>query len=133
MTIAAVPVATVAKIVAVLFLALAISIGGNVWQLWHAGVSAGRAEGENQREVLQSRVTELGRAAAVNGAIAKVARADSTALLNDLAVIAERGRTERVVYRRAAAAAPLPVNCQPGQGRMDAVNAALGPNPEPSR
>lgn len=133
MTLAVVPAPTVLKIVAVLVLALACSFGANVWQLWHAGVSAGHAKGEDERQVLQTRNAELDRAAAVNGAIAEAARSDSTELLNDLAEIAERGRTERVVYARAAKAAPLPVECQPGQGRMDAVNASLGPKAEAIR
>lgn len=62
--------------------------------------------------------------------IARAAQDDNTQLLADLEQIAERGRKTKVVYSKAAAAAPLASQCAPGQGRIDAVNQALGPIPK---
>ncbi|KFN42336.1 hypothetical protein [Arenimonas oryziterrae] len=113
-----------------LALALLLSIAGNTWQLWHSGVAAGRAEGEATITQLRDTNAGLAKTAAVNSAIAVVAKEQNLALVNDLAAIAERARGERIVYRTAAAAAPLAPNCAPGQARMDAVNAMLGPQAE---
>lgn len=67
--------------------------------------------------------------AAVNEAIAGQKALDTSALLADLRGIAEAARPVRVQYRTAAAAKPLGASCSPGQGRVDAVNARLGPQP----
>lgn len=115
------------KVVAALGLALILSLGANVWQLYRAGVAAGEAAGEREREVLAGDNALLRQREAVAAALAQQARLDGQGLLADLQSIAERGREVRVVYRAAAAAAPLAVGCAPGAGRMDAVNRGLGP------
>lgn len=62
-----------------------------------------------------------------SAALARGAQNDNTKLLGELGAIVERGREVRVVYRKAANARPLPMQCAPGQARMDAVNAGADP------
>jgi hypothetical protein len=114
------------KAVAALGLGLMLSLGGNSWQLYRAGAATERAKGAEAVAQRDARIAALEAAAAVNARIAAAAREDHAGLVTDLSAIVDRGRTERVVYRRAAAAAPLDPACVPGQARIDAVNAALG-------
>lgn len=58
-----------------------------------------------------------------NTIIARENVKDGRELIREIAIVAERGRKERVVYRTVAAPRPLPQGCAPGQPRMDAVNA----------
>lgn len=115
------------KIIAGLSLALLLSLAGNVFFIWHAGKVSGEAKGAKERDVLTSNNKALEQDAAVVTALSKQARTDNTALLTKLEDIAERGRTDRVIYRNAANKAPLPLECKPGQGRFESINKALGP------
>lgn len=114
-----------AKLIAGLGLALALSAGANVVQLYRAGVASGEATGALERERLQHENAGLAKAHAINEALAGQRIVERTEILGELAQIAERARPVKVVYRQAAAAAPLAVGCAPGQGRMDAVNRGL--------
>ncbi|MGH8081885.1 MAG: hypothetical protein ACREP7_15025 [Lysobacter sp.] len=105
------------KWVVILAIALAASAWLNVIQ-WKRSITAPlRAENRAMERALDDQVE-----------IAKDARRDNAALLQDLEQIAERGQRERIVYRKAAAATPLPAQCAPGAGRINAVNDALGPS-----
>ena len=116
-----------AKLVIGLVLALLVSLGGNAFFFYHAAKTAGLNEGEAERKVLAANVDALQQDAAVTKALSKRAVADNSALLQSLELIAERGQETRTIYRTVAAKAPLALACAPGQERMDAVNAALGP------
>lgn len=122
------PAAT-AKVIAGLALALCLSIGINVWQLYRAGVNAGEARGEADRQQLADQNAGLRLREAVSTAIATRRIDQDASLLAELSAIAERSRAVRIVYRQAAAAAPLAAGCGPGAQRMEAVNASLGPEP----
>jgi cytochrome c biogenesis protein ResB len=117
------------KVIAALAVTLVLSLGTNAWQLYRAGAAHEREQGALAVAERDARIAVLEGAASLNSRLAAAAREDHTELVNDLSTIAERGRTERVVYRRAAAAAPLRVECAPGQDRVDAVNAMLGAKP----
>lgn len=111
-----------------LALGLAASAGLNVWQLYRAGKAADAVDHASQVCELQGQIAGLNATIDKGEAIAGLRAADTAELLSDLEQIAERGRQVRVEYRRAAAAAPLPAGCEPGQGRLDAVNTFLGPS-----
>jgi len=103
------------KWVAILALACLLLASLNVWQ-WKRAITAPlRAENAELTETLR-RVEK----------IAGQRNTDDAELLGELRAIAARGQQVRTVYREAAAAAPLPADCAPGQGRIDAVNRALG-------
>lgn len=125
MSLATLPLTT--KIIAGLGLALALSLAGNVLQLRSAWVSHGEAKGEQARQKLASELAGFKEKATIETAIGSVARADNTALLSELSAIADRGRQTKTVYLRAAGKTPLALQCAPGQERIDAVNASLGP------
>lgn len=114
-----------AKLIAGLGLALALSLGANVLQLYRAGVASGEARGESSRAELARENAGLMQAQAVNEALAGQRILERAQILGELEQIAERARPVKVLYRQAAAAAPLALGCAPGQGRMDAVNAGL--------
>jgi hypothetical protein len=117
------------KAIAALGLALLLSIGGNAWQLYRAGAAHERERGALAVAERDAKIAGLEASALSTARIAAAARDDHAELLSDLSTIAERGRETRVVYRVAAAAAPLPPECVPGQARIDAVNSGLGGKP----
>lgn len=100
------------KYVAILLLLLIASVVVNLQQWKARAVAKSEARAETLEDV-----------ATVTAGIARDNLSDARELGRTLAVIVERGRTTRVVYRNAAAQAPLAANCAPGQARMDAVNA----------
>lgn len=92
----------------------------NVWQ-WKRAITA-PLRGENK--VLTEALERYSR-------MAEDRNRDDSELFTELEAIAERARSTRTVYREAAAAAPLPQQCAPGQARMDAINQGLsGQSPE---
>jgi hypothetical protein len=96
---------------------LALSAVGNVWQLRRAWRASAVADAAAMQQTLdQARQ------------IAASQQAAQAASLRQLDALVERGRQTRVIYRQAAAT-PLPEDCTPGQARVDAVNAGLGPSP----
>jgi gamma-glutamyl:cysteine ligase YbdK (ATP-grasp superfamily) len=117
------------KAIAALGVALMLSLGGNAWQLYRSGAAHERVKGALEVAQRDGRIAVLEQAASTSDRLAAAAKEHHDVILSDLSAIVERGRQERVVYRQAAAAAPLPVSCVPGQGRMDAVNASLGARP----
>jgi hypothetical protein len=102
------------QFVVYLAIALGLSLYGNWWQFKRALTADLRAENADLTKTVET-VRKL----------ASGAQADQDKLLADLAAIAERGKQQRIVYRQAAAAAPLADNCAPGQARMDAVNSGI--------
>ena len=107
--------------VAVLSLLLVLSLAANTWQAYRALTAPLRAENKQLSRSL--------------GQIEKIAAGrnrDDVELLTKLDAIATRGQAVRIEYRNAAAAAPLPEQCAPGQQRIDAVNRALGAQLESS-
>lgn len=120
-----------AKIMLGLSLALALSAGGNAWQLYRAGVQQGETAGARERQALAAANAGFRQAQAVNEALAGQSIADRAQLLADLTEVAERARAVRVIYRTAATATPLARGCAPGTQRMDAVNQGLGPGGAP--
>jgi len=115
-----------AKLIGGLSLALLLSLGGNVFFIWHSGKKSGEAKSEAERKTLAANVAALQIDAAVTTALSKRAKEDNAALMQDLEDIAVRGRETITVYRTIAAKAPLALVCAPGKERMDAVNKGLG-------
>lgn len=115
------------KVIAGLSLALLVSLGGNVFFLWHAGKVSGKAEGELERVALASKNVSLSVANETNKAIAKQALTDNSGLMVELREIVDSGSKWRVEYRTVAGKAPLPAACKPGQERQLKVNKLLGP------
>lgn len=109
--------------------ALALSLGGNAYQLYRAGKGSAQAAHAVEVCALTGQVKTLEGALGRAEMIAGMKAADTAELLATLDAIAERGQRTRVLYREAARAAPLPAECTPGQARIDAVNAALGGQP----
>lgn len=106
---------------------LGLSLLANVFGLYWMGRQSGAAEKAQQVEALQGQVNGFERAAAVNSALADRSDKQRYALLDELSSIADRAQNTKIIYRAAAAAAPLPTGCEPGQARMEAVNTGLGP------
>lgn len=104
-------------------LLLAALLAMSVWLNVHQYGSRREAAAEGRSKAYAQALTET-------SAIAKQASKDSDQLLDRLEQIAARGERTRVVYRDAAAAQPLAENCAPGQARVDAINAGLGPQSE---
>jgi hypothetical protein len=123
--------AATGKLIAGLGLALALSLGANAWQLYRAGIASGEAAGAAERQQLADDNSDLRVREAVSLALAGQAADDNAGLVAQLDAIAERSRQVRIVYRTAAAAAPLAAGCAPGPERMDAVNQGLGPKAAP--
>lgn len=104
------------KYVAILGVLLVASVAMNLQQWKARAVAKSEARAETLEDV-----------AKVTAGIARDNQRDSKELMRDLAVVAERGRTERIVYRKAAAKQPLAAHCAPGKARMDAANAGADP------
>jgi len=100
------------KWVLILLLLLAASVWLNLVQWRGRAVAKSEARAETMADVARA-----------NATIARESYSDARELVRDIAIVAERGRTERVVYRQAKVDRPLAQNCAPGQARMDAVNA----------
>lgn len=100
------------KWVLLLAAGLAASVTLNLQQWKARAVAKSEARAETLEDMAQ-----------VTAGIAREAQADHRELVAGLTMVVERGRTERVVYRTAAAKKPLAAVCAPGQARMDAVNA----------
>lgn len=103
----------------------------NVWFLYSAGKHSGEAKAAEQVAALQTKVSGFEVTAAVNTELAKRAETLNMSVLNELESIADRARETRIVYKEAARRAPLSANCAPGDARVEAVNATLGPGDKP--
>ena len=103
--------------VAILVLALLLSLGINAYQWRRAATAPLRLENR-----------ALGAALITVNALAKDAARDNATLLTELDALVERGRVTRTVYRQAATQSPLPAQCAPGAARIQAVNQGLGPS-----
>lgn len=96
---------------------LLASVVLNVWQ-WKRAVTA----------PLRAQNQALGTALTTARGLASDASRDNARLVSDLDALVERGRRTRVVFRHAAASAPLPAQCAPGAERIQAINQGLGPS-----
>jgi hypothetical protein len=114
------------KLMAGLGLALALSLSANVYQLRRAWMHAAEDRTAAERATLQAQVQAAQHQQAIQQALADRAARDNAELLNDLATIAERARTDRVRIRTINRANPLPAQCSPGMERVESVNRALG-------
>lgn len=121
------PLTLTTKLIVVLILGLTLSLVGNVLQLRSKWIGEGKALGDVERRQLTQENANYRQKAAINAAIALQAHADNRDILNRLDGIAARAQETRVIYRTVAAKAPLGTQCAPGQQRMDAVDAGLGP------
>jgi hypothetical protein len=115
------------QLIPALIVALALSLIGNAAALYFMGRTDAKAASAVQTAKDEATIEAQRLALETSSKLVAGGREDHEALLGDLALIAERSRKTRVVYRDAAVAAPLPVDCGPGTARMDAVNAHLGP------
>lgn len=104
------------RYVVLLLVLLLLSVAGNVWQAYRAMTRPARVENAALTRALDQ----------ITG-IAERRDRDDAQLIASLQSIADRGQQVRTIYRTAAAQAPLDGKCAPGQARVDAVNAALGP------
>lgn len=104
------------KWVAILIVLLALSLWLNVHQY-----------GQRVAAFQEGRAVAIEASLGAAQEIARLAKSDNTKLLDRLDKIAARGERNRTTYSKAAAEAPLPTNCVPGQARVDALNKALGP------
>lgn len=106
-----------------------VSAGANLWQWRASALDRAACAADRQREVEvaieQGRRQAAEETATRASLIATLAQADNSALLAELAGIADRGRKIRVVYRDRIRELPAPT-CAPGAERMDAVNGLLG-------
>jgi len=101
-------------------LILGAMLAASLWGNWHQFKQALTANLRIENKALTDALD-------VTTQLARERMRDDTQLLADLDAIATRGQQVRVVYRKAAAAKPLPAQCAPGQARIDAVNRGLGP------
>lgn len=106
--------------------ALVLSLAGNAWQLHHAGVASAEHKAALELAVKNGELAAARIAQETSAELAADSAQDHADLLDQLNAIAARGQATRIVYKKAAAAAPLDAICAPGQARQDAVNAALG-------
>lgn len=116
--------------VAGIALALVASLSVNGWQLYRAGKASAATAHALEKCDLVGQLAGLERVIGQGQDIAAGREEDRAELLAELETIVDRGRKVRVEYRTAAAAAPLPVGCQPGEDRVNAVNDFLGPRSE---
>ena len=117
-----------AKAVLVLAVAVAALLPLSGWLGWRLAVSGIECRAEREKEIAVA--TEQGRAQALQEAadrgaqIARDAVVDQTALLTDLAAIADRAQQTRTVYRTQIKTIPA-ASCAPGAERVNAANALI--------
>lgn len=109
-------ISTSTKVAACAIAALVLSVGLNIHQAYS------RYYGKKV-DTAQAVAAGFAKAAKVNRDIAETMTTDHKELLKDLGEIAERGRTTKIVYAKAAAAKPLAAVCAPGAARINAVNS----------
>lgn len=107
---------TSTKVAAIAIALLVLSVGLNIHQAYS------RYYGKKV-DTAVAVAAGFAKAAKVNRNIAETMTKDHGELVADLAILTERGRKERVVYRNAAASKPLAQVCAPGAARINAVNA----------
>lgn len=104
------------KYVLIVLALLAISLFFNYRQ-WRAAVNAkSHAEATALKQVMNK----------IDG-ISKAKARDDEATYKRLEAIADRAKGTRVEYRNVADKQPLPVQCYPGEERVNAINKGLGP------
>jgi hypothetical protein len=107
------------QFVVYLSVVLAASLYGNVWQ-WKRAITA----------PLRDQVAELEQAQETAGQLIEDGQVRERGLLEAIDTATQNARKAGRDYRAAAAARPIDPQCAPGQARVDAVNRALGAQPE---
>lgn len=113
------------KPIAILSIALGVSLVTNVGFLYFAGRSAGKAASAEVIQTLETNLASAQQTNAVGAALAKARDEQRAALLDAVNDIAAEGVRTNTVYRTIAVANPLAENCAPGKDRVDTVNGVL--------
>lgn len=106
---------------------LGLLLGGSAWLNVHQYVSGKVALATAP---LKDRVTGLEHAQQTAANLISDGQRRERALLAAMDTAEQRARQAGRAYSAAAAKQPLPIQCAPGEARMDAVNRALGAQPE---
>lgn len=115
------------KYVAVAVLLLAISLTGNALQ-WSNHYAYKQTVKANQAKAYaQAESAQLNKILDAVRDVGSWKASDDQELMDQLASIKQQRSTHTVEYRQQTVIQPLPANCAPGQGRVDAINRALGP------
>ena len=115
------------KYVLVLALLLAGSLFVNYKQFTkHVGYKAAEKE-RIERLTAEARSTQMEQLLSAIGQVGQWKASDDAELMAQLDAIEGQRSTHTVEYRNATIAAPLPPQCAPGPGRVNAINRALGP------
>lgn len=126
----ALPLKPVAIAGAALCLLLSASVGINLWQLHRAGVAEGEHVGALQAAELRGTAEAQAGVIQRTAQVAEMAADDRDKLLKQLEAIAQASRERVIVYQdRVRTLPPLPAQCGPGQGRIDAINELAGGRP----
>lgn len=106
-----------------LAVALAASLGGNLYQVYRAGVAAAEAKHAADKAAADARAAAQ---AAVNDAarlLAEERARQRDELAKDILVLHESAASQVSRYRSwVSRLPPLPANCGPGRDRVDAFN-----------
>lgn len=102
---------------------LVLLLGGSVWLNVHQYVSGKVALATAP---LKDRVSGLEQAQQQAAGLIADGQARERGLLDAMDAAATTARQAGSAYRAAAKQQPLPIQCAPGQPRMDATNRALG-------
>lgn len=102
---------------------LALLLGGSVWLNVHQYVTD---KVDLATAPLKDRVAGLELAQQQAAGLIADGQARERGLIDALGSATDAARQAGRVYRSAAKAQPLPIQCAPGQPRMDATNRALG-------
>lgn len=106
---------------------LGLLLSGSAWLNVHQYVSNKVALATAP---LKDRVTGLEAAQRTAAALIDDGQKRERGLLSAMDASAATARAAAAIYRRASTAQPLPIQCAPGQARVDAVNRALGATQE---
>lgn len=113
------------KPIAILSIALGVSLLANVGFLYFAGRSAGKAASAETIQTLETNLASAQQTNAVGAALAKARDEQRASLLAAVNDIAAEGVRTNTIYKTIAVANPLAANCAPGKERIDTVNNAL--------
>ena len=106
-----------------LAVALAASVGANLYQLYRAGVA--KAEAEHAVDKAASAARETAQAAVLDATrlLAEARAEQRDALVTDILALHRAANAQVDRYRQwVSKLPPLPANCGPGQERVDAFN-----------
>lgn len=102
---------------------LGLLLGGSAWLNVHQYVSGKVALATAP---LKDRVSGLEQVQRTQAGLIADGQKRERGLLDAMDASAATARAAAATFRRASSAQPLPIQCAPGQARVDAVNRALG-------